>query len=92
MAEARLKTRAQTHAEKSSTVIVHMVRVRETQEYDIEVATAGDSLEAARMARRKFLGMTVNQQAASSVGVTGRRFEAGEDEFDEDQLTGEEER
>ena len=90
MAQAPLKSHAHTHEEKSSTVIVHMVRVRETQEYDIEVATAGDSLEAARQARRKFLGMTVNQQAANSVGVTGRRFEADEDEFDEDELTGKE--
>ena len=90
MAEARLKSRALTHAEKRGIGIVHMVRVRETQEYDIEVATAGDSLEAARLARRKFLGMTANQQAANSVGVTGRRFEAGEHEFDEDELTGEE--
>jgi len=34
--------------------------------------------------------MTVDEQAASSVGVTGRSFEAGADEFDEDELTGEE--
>jgi hypothetical protein len=69
--------------------VVHVVRVRETQEYDIEVTTAGNSREAARVARRKFLGMTVEEQAANSVGVTGRSFEAGEDEFDEDELTGE---
>jgi hypothetical protein len=64
-----------------------VVRVRETQEYDIAVMTAGDSREAARLARRKFLGMRVDEQAANSVGVTGRSFEAGEEEFDEDELT-----
>jgi hypothetical protein len=89
MAQVRLRGRAHTHAEENSTVVVHVVRVRETQEYDVDVATAGDSQEAARLARRKFLGMTVNQQAANSVGVTARRFEAGEDEFDEDELTDE---
>jgi hypothetical protein len=70
--------------------VVHVVRVRETQEYDIEVTTGGGSRAAAKLARRKFLGMTVDEQAATSVGVTGRSFEAGADEFDEDELTGEE--
>jgi hypothetical protein len=77
------------HADEKSDVIVHIVRVRETQEYDIEVTTAGDSREAARLARRKFLSMTVNEQVANSVGATGRSFEAGEEEFDEDELAGE---
>ena len=60
-----------------------IVRVRETQEYDIEVtaSTADGGSEAARQARLKFLGMTVDEQAASSVGVTGRSFEAGADDY-----------
>ena len=90
MSQVRLKGTASARAEESSTVIMHVVRVRETQEYDIEVTTAGDSREAARLARLKFLGMTVNQQAANSVGATGRTFETGESEYDEDELTGEE--
>ncbi len=65
-----------------------VVRVRETQEYDVEVTTAGDSRDAARLARRKFLSMTVDEQAANSVGIIGRSFEAGEEEFDEDELVG----
>jgi hypothetical protein len=69
-------------------VVVHVVRVRETQEYDIEVTTTGGSREAARLARRKFLSMTTDEQTANSVGVTGRTFETRGDEFDEDELTG----
>jgi hypothetical protein len=68
---------------------VQQVRIRETQEYDVEVPTAGDSRMAARLARRRFLGMTVEEQAANSIGVTTRSFEVGEDEFDEDELTAE---
>jgi hypothetical protein len=68
-------------------VVVHVVRVRETQEYDVEVTTTGGSLEAAGLARRRFLSMTTDEQAANCVGVIGRTFEAGEDEFDEDELT-----
>jgi hypothetical protein len=86
MAQVRLKSSAYMHSDEKSDVIVHMVRVRETQEYDVEVTTAGDNREAARLARRKFLSMTVNEQVANSVGVAGRSFEAGEDEFDEDEL------
>jgi hypothetical protein len=65
---------------------VQVVRIRETQEYDIEVATAGTSLEAAKLARQRFLGMRVDEQAANSIGVTARSFEAGGHEFDEDEL------
>ncbi len=68
--------------------IKHVVRVRETQEYDIEIATSGDSRDAARVARLRFLGMTVVEQVSNSIGVTGRTFEVGEDEFDEDELAG----
>jgi len=32
--------------------------------------------------------MTTGEQAANSVGIIGRTFETGEDEFDEDELTG----
>jgi len=71
------------------TPIVHVVRVRETQEYEVEVATTGNNREAAKLARRRFMGMTVGEQAANSVGITGRSFEAGEEEFDEDELAGE---
>ena len=65
-----------------------VVRVRETQEYDIEVAaTAADgALVAARQARLKFLGMTVEEQSANSVGVTSRVFEVEDEEFDDDEL------
>ena len=72
----------------ADTVVAHVVRVREMQEYDIEVTTTGNSREAAKLARRRFLGMTAKEQAANSVGVTGRTFEAGEEEFEEDELTG----
>lgn len=68
--------------------ITHVVRVRETQEYDVEVVTSGDSRDAATLARLRFLGMTIVEQASSSVGVTSRTFEVGEDDFDEDQLAG----
>ncbi len=69
-------------------VITHVVRVRETQEYDIEVSTSGRCRDAARAARLKFIGMTVVEQASNSVGVTGRTFEIGEDDFDDDELAG----
>jgi hypothetical protein len=69
--------------------IARVVRVREIQEYDIDVATSGDSRDAARLARLRFLGMTVAEQASNSVGVTSRTFEIGEDDFDEDELAGE---
>jgi hypothetical protein len=64
----------------------HVVRVRETQEYDIEVATSGTSRDAAKAARLKFLGMTVVDQTSNSIGVAGRTFGIGEDDFDEDEL------
>jgi hypothetical protein len=69
-----------------TTVLV--VRVRETQEYDVEVtATIADGgLEAARQARFKFLGMMVEEQSANSVGVTSRVFEVGDEEFEDDEL------
>jgi len=65
-----------------------VVRVRETQEYDIEVSTLGTSRDAARAARLKFLGMTVVEQASNSIGVAGRTFEIGDDDFDDDELAG----
>jgi hypothetical protein len=73
-------------ATDSSAALV--VRVRETLEYDIEVAatTTKGGLEAARQARLKFLGMTVEEQSANSVGVTSRVFEVEGDEFDDDEL------
>jgi hypothetical protein len=69
-----------------------VVRVRETQEYDIKVAvTAADgALEAARQARLKFLGMTSEEQSANSVGVTSRVFEVEDEEFDDDEFASEE--
>jgi hypothetical protein len=70
------------------TARAHVVRVRETQEYDIEVAALGTKRDAAKAARLRFMGMTVVEQASSSIGVTGRSFEIGEDEFDEDELAG----
>jgi hypothetical protein len=70
----------------SDAAIVHVVRVREIQEYEVEVVTAGNSREAAKLARLRFLGMTASEQAANSIGVTARGFEVGEDEFDEDDL------
>ena len=65
-----------------------VVRLRETQEYDIEVAatTADGGLEAARQARLKFLGMTVEEQSANSVGVTSRVCEVEDEEFGDDEL------
>ena len=69
--------------------VVHIVRVRETQQYDIEVATTGGSRQAARVARRRFLGMTIEEQARRSVGVTSRTFETDKGEFDEDEFSGE---
>jgi hypothetical protein len=73
-------------ATDSPTALV--VRLRETQEYDIEVAgtNADGGLEAARQARLKFLGMTVGEQSANSVGVTSRVFEVEDKEFDDDEL------
>jgi hypothetical protein len=73
-------------ATDSATTLV--VRVRETQEYNIEVvATAADGgLAAARRARLKFLGMAVGEQFANSVGVTSRIFEVEDEEFDDDEL------
>jgi hypothetical protein len=70
------------------TAVVLVVRIRETQEYDIEVPTkaADAGLEAARLARLKFLGMTVEEQSASSVGVTSRVFEVEDEEFNDDEL------
>jgi len=73
----------------TNTQAVQQVRIRETQEYDVEVPTTGDSRMAARLARRRFLGMTVDEQASNSIGVTTRSFEVGEDEFDEDELAAE---
>jgi hypothetical protein len=66
-----------------------IVRVRETQEYDIEVtATAAEGgLEAARRARLKFLDMTIEEQSANCVGVTSRVFDVEDEEFDDDELT-----
>lgn len=65
-----------------------VVRVRETQEYDIEVTTTtpDGSLGAARQARVKFLDMMVKEQSANSVGITSRVFEVGGEEFDDDEL------
>lgn len=74
---------------QTDTVVSHVVRVREMQEYDIEVTTAGSSREAAKLARRRFLGMTVDEQATNSIGVTSRNFGVGEENFDEDDLAGE---
>jgi|SRR5580693_6592297 hypothetical protein len=66
-----------------------VVRVRETQQYDVEVmAATEDSREVARLARRRFMDMTIDEQSANSVGVSARSFAAGEDEFDDDELTG----
>jgi hypothetical protein len=72
----------------TDTGATHVVRVRETQEYDIEVSTSGTSRDAARAARLQFMGMTIVEQASNSVGVTGRTFEIGEDDFDDDELAG----
>jgi hypothetical protein len=68
--------------------VVLVVRVRETQEYDIEVTatTADGGLEVARQARLKFLGMTVVEQSTNSVGVTSRVFEVEDEEFDDDEF------
>jgi hypothetical protein len=55
----------------------------------VEVTTAGDSREAARLARREVLNMSINRLAANSVGVIQRTFETAEEEFDEDELAGE---
>jgi hypothetical protein len=73
----------------ADTGTVHVVRIRETQEFDLEVTTTGDSRAAAQLARRRFLDMTVVEQAANSIGVAGRSFEAGDEEFDEDELAAE---
>ena len=71
------------------TETVHVVRIRETQEYDLALTTTGGSRATAQLARRRFLDMTVVEQAAISVGVAGRSFEAGDREFDEDELAAE---
>jgi hypothetical protein len=73
----------------ADTGTVHIVRIRETQEYEVEVTTISSSRVAAQLARRKFLDMTVVEQAATSVGISGRSFEAGDKEFDEDELAAE---
>ena len=70
----------------TSTAVTQVVRVREIQEYEVEVVTAGNGREAAKLARLRFLAMTVGEQAANSIGVASRGFEVGEDEFDEDEL------
>jgi len=72
----------------TATRTMYVVRVRETQEYDIdiEVAASGTSRDAAKAARLRFLGMTVVDQASNSIGVTARTFGIGEDDFDEDEL------
>lgn len=69
-------------------VVAFIVRVRETQEYDIEVTatTADGGLNAASQARLKFLGMTVQEQSANSVGVASRAFEVEDEVFDDDEL------
>jgi hypothetical protein len=72
----------------TDTGATHVVRVRETQEYDIEVSTSGTSRDAARAARLKFMGMTVVEQTSSSIGVTGRTFAIGDEDFDDDELAG----
>jgi hypothetical protein len=77
-----------TRGAVADAAIVRVVRIRETQEYDVEVATSGDGREAAKLARRRFIGMTVVEQASNSIGVTGRTFEVGEDDFDDDELAG----
>lgn len=69
-----------------NTAVAQVVRVREVQEYELEVTTGGSSREAAKLARQIFLSMTADEQAASSIGVTARSFEVGDEEFDEDGL------
>jgi hypothetical protein len=70
----------------TNVAVTYVVRIREIQEYDLEVITAGGSRDAAKLARRRFLSMTVNEQAANSVAITERTFEVEENEFDEDEL------
>ncbi|MFZ0782161.1 MAG: hypothetical protein WAM86_13545 [Candidatus Sulfotelmatobacter sp.] len=79
------KTAAATAADSHAAIVV---RVRETQEYDIEVPAGivGQGLEAVRRARLKFLGMTVEEQSANSVGVTSRIFEIEDEKYDDDGL------
>jgi hypothetical protein len=89
MAQVHFDGIGHTRSRVTDTAIVHVVRVRETQEYDVEVTTTGNSREAAKLARGRFMGMTVVEQAANSIGITGRSFEAGEEEFDENELAGE---
>lgn len=76
---------AVTAADSTAAIVV---RVRETQEYDIEVAAGigGGGLEAVRRARLKFLGMTVEEQSANSVGVTSRIFEIEDEKYDDDEV------
>lgn len=63
----------------------YVVRVRETQEYDVEVR-ARSPRGAAALARESFLKMSVSEQAQNSVGVTDRSFEAVDQLFDEDEF------
>jgi len=72
----------------ADTAVVRVVRIRETQEYDIEVPTkaAEAGFETSRLARLKFLRMTVDEQSANSIGVTSRIFEVEDEEFDDDEL------
>jgi hypothetical protein len=72
----------------AGTAVMRVVRIRETQEYDIGISTnaAEAGLEAARQARLKFLGMTPEEQAANSLGVTSRIFDVDDEEFDDDEL------
>ena len=70
----------------TNTAVAQVVRVREVQEYQVEVITGRSSREAAKLARQRFLSMTADEQAANSIGVTARSFDVGDDEFDEDEL------
>jgi hypothetical protein len=73
----------------TNTAVAQVVRVRETQEYEVEVVSTGNSRELAKLARQRFLSMTVDEQAANSIGITARSFEVGGNEFDEDELAAE---
>jgi hypothetical protein len=70
----------------TNTAVAQVVRVREVQEYEVEVMTGTSSREAAKLGRQRFLRMTADEQCANSIGVTARSFEVGDDEFDEDEL------
>jgi hypothetical protein len=73
----------------TNTVVAQVVRVREVQEYEVEVMIGGSSRAAAKLARQRFLSMTADEQATNSIRVTARSFEVGDDEFDEDELAAE---